>query len=190
MEPHQALLFRVYCEHVKKEESDDELEAILPQSLNQFLLLLQSSVEDEFVTKQLLLVIQILDLSDETRRRSFESTVSKMIPDPAISEPLRRILMTTLRHCTPDESDFVRIGVETISEIQDPMEEEHQQQQKEASDDKKLWLRCATVCQELLRETKHVIFFQFLINLFTDFHFHFHFFYFLFIYLQFIIEFE
>lgn len=156
MEPYQALLFRVYCEYLKKEETDDDLEAVLPQSLNQFISLLHNSIEDEFVAKQLLLVIQILDLSDETRRRSFEACVSKLIPAATISEPLRKILMSTLRRCTPDEADFVRIGVEAISEIQDPMDEENQQHQKEASDDKKLWLRCATVCQELLRETRHV----------------------------------
>ena len=160
----------MYCEYLKSIGNEDEIESFLPD-ISQFVSILLASIEDEFIMKQLLLIVNLLDLSDESRRKQFCNVITKFLPDPSVSNELRRILMATLRYCSPEENDYIRICLEVISEVQDPMVESRQSSQDEKKisaspnakqpkadlENKDMWLRCTTITEELLKHTKHVI---------------------------------
>lgn len=91
--------------------------------IDYFCQILEKYLDHPFITKQLLLITKCFDLAVASTSRHLSSILCKLIPLPATSEELRKLLMKTLLICY-DESEYIRITLEIISEIQEPLEKE------------------------------------------------------------------
>lgn len=140
--PEMALLWRVYCEKLRKENKEAELDEAMPE-LRRFVDYIKFFTENQklFILKQILLLLDANDMTDEVGRRILSSLLREIIGvaiPPAgeddedttlgaevkiipiiIDHDLATIIVQQMRRATPDEADFVRQINELKAELED-----------------------------------------------------------------------
>ncbi|KAL5523223.1 YCG1_2 [Sanghuangporus sanghuang] len=151
LKPEAALLARTFVEYCIEKSDEARLEAVLPvvtalafhlqAACNRFLAILEDissdgeredddhdareedAVNAEFVMGELLRLAVHLDYSDEIGRRKMFGVVRNMLAHPVLPEGLIDPCVGVLQVMSPNERDLIRIIVEVISELRDPVME-------------------------------------------------------------------
>ncbi|PRP82212.1 condensin complex subunit 3-like [Planoprotostelium fungivorum] len=143
-----ALIWRMHCNYVKFELKDeDKFESLVPETTI-FAKILASYQEDEYILEQLLLLGGLLDFADEAGRREFRIAIVDLLLDLQLSEKITAIIMKLLRRIC-SSSEFMQVCLESISEINDPLEGEKQEGEG-------VMLRCLEIAKTILQNTKTV----------------------------------
>ncbi|KAL5480828.1 YCG1_1 [Sanghuangporus weigelae] len=151
LKPEAALLARTFVEYCIEKSNEARLETVLPvvtalafhlqAAYNRFLAILEDisndgerenddhdareedAVNAEFVMGELLCLAVHLDYSDEIGRRKMFGVVRNMLAHPGLPEGLIDPCVGVLQVMSPNERDLIRIIVEVISELRDPVME-------------------------------------------------------------------
>eukprot|EP01114_Cavostelium_apophysatum_P015640 TRINITY_DN4306_c0_g1_i1.p1 TRINITY_DN4306_c0_g1~~TRINITY_DN4306_c0_g1_i1.p1 ORF type:complete len:1452 (-),score=526.24 TRINITY_DN4306_c0_g1_i1:463-4818(-) len=156
--PEMAIYWRVYCSYLIHVKEEERLEEALPD-ISQFCVVIDLHLQDEFVTKQLLLLGRMFDYADEMGRRRLSAFLCKRLPDTRASSGLRKAIMKLLRKIH-DENEYIRIVLEVISDVQDPLEgkdeerEESERKRRIGDEEKHRWNCCLAITEDLLENTK------------------------------------
>eukprot|EP00026_Physarum_polycephalum_P001177 Phypoly_transcript_01178.p1 GENE.Phypoly_transcript_01178~~Phypoly_transcript_01178.p1 ORF type:complete len:1169 (+),score=188.17 Phypoly_transcript_01178:388-3507(+) len=124
LDPTNSFFWRVFCEHLKNQKLDDALDDALP-TLSEYCEILHeaiSNTKNVFTLKQLLLGCTLFDTADEVGRAKLTSLLGGMLT----SAPLEVVTNVTksLFAVEADTAECIRLMVESISELMDPLEEE------------------------------------------------------------------
>jgi len=161
-----AFLIREYVEFCHQNKKDDKLDEILPEIIKlvdylkkyfQKIVELRQEEEDEkilneFIVSQLLGIGNSLDYADEMGRRVMfsclrELLVSSEIPNSQIPTIIDILMKTAL-----NEKDLIRVIIEIICDIREPIEEENIQQ-KDSTMESLINTKCLEIIKCLLERT-------------------------------------
>ncbi|KAI9009581.1 nuclear condensing complex subunit [Gaertneriomyces semiglobifer] len=127
----EAFFFRVYIEYLAQNELVEDLEVTMPPlvrhaELLQRYCLLMAQAEDEentlvleFILKQLLLMAQVQDFSDEMGRREMLTCLRDMLSPNGVPEDVLNTATKLLRKVALNDSDFTQIVVEALYSVFD-----------------------------------------------------------------------
>ena len=99
----------------------DDLEEILP-SVPVTCLLLKKFDAHTFITKELLSILNHIDLSDEAGRRQLVLIFRDFLASPAISDECVPLLLKQLARVYLNEKDFVTLVLDTIADVREPLD--------------------------------------------------------------------
>lgn len=130
----KALLWRVFAEHYSAAKKHDELdELLLP--VTGFGEVVQKWAEKcaeskdfdekldaQFITEQLLQLAMVLDYSDEAGRRNMAKCLQEVLQLTMVPPSVVEKAMALSKILHPDEGERVRVIVETIAEIRQPIQ--------------------------------------------------------------------
>lgn len=130
----KALLWRVFAEHYNAAQKHDQLDELL-LSVTGFGEVVQKWAEKcaeskdfdekldaQFVTEQLLQLAMVLDYSDEAGRRNMAKCLQEVLQLTMVPPSVVEKAMALSKILHPDENERVRVIVETIAEIRQPIQ--------------------------------------------------------------------
>ncbi|KAK4302655.1 hypothetical protein Pmani_025270 [Petrolisthes manimaculis] len=138
LHPESALYWRCLAQHLRNEGAEEALDSILPE-LTRFCQYLQEyiltevmdtgddqemavrSMEKEFVTKQLISMTMLYDLSDEVGRRSLDHLIRTLLVSDKVGETLVKGVVEVFGRLHPANARINQLA-EIISEVREPVE--------------------------------------------------------------------
>lgn len=131
----KALVWRVLVEHYQAANHDDAVERLLP-SVPEFGAIVRkwgeycaeatdvdSKLEAQFVTEQLLQMARLLDYADEAGRCSMALVLSEVLQLPSLPDSVIEHGMALSTTLHSEESDRVRVVAELIADIRQPIQQ-------------------------------------------------------------------
>ncbi|ETO17433.1 hypothetical protein RFI_19889, partial [Reticulomyxa filosa] len=118
-----ALYWRVLCQCLAKKKEMDKLENVVCDPID-FVKMFEQALTRSFVSKQLVQIIAHLNLQDEFSRGSLSNCCVELLKNVDVSDDLVPVTMKLLRQhiCGRfDEDEFIRLIVETVNDIRDPL---------------------------------------------------------------------
>eukprot|EP00698_Gefionella_okellyi_P006083 TRINITY_DN15548_c0_g1_i1.p1 TRINITY_DN15548_c0_g1~~TRINITY_DN15548_c0_g1_i1.p1 ORF type:complete len:972 (-),score=339.69 TRINITY_DN15548_c0_g1_i1:44-2935(-) len=121
----QALYVRVYCQFLKQEKRDDELEELLTDLSTHCQVLQQTAnKKSPFITQQLLRIACLMDMSDEAGRQRLVGCLNNMLEEGEVDLDCMKITVQLMRALFTNETEFNTAIAGIISAIVAPLEEE------------------------------------------------------------------
>eukprot|EP01127_Copromyxa_protea_P023198 TRINITY_DN8624_c0_g3_i1.p1 TRINITY_DN8624_c0_g3~~TRINITY_DN8624_c0_g3_i1.p1 ORF type:complete len:1511 (-),score=427.56 TRINITY_DN8624_c0_g3_i1:47-4435(-) len=142
-----SLLWRVYCFHVRSVEpwlTCEEIFSVVLPEIQKICAILDHVSENTFVVSQMLSLCLLLDFGDEAGRRALSQWLLQRLGQTANEKEIVQILEILRKMHNNDE--FVRVTLEIMSDIRDPLEETPSQ-----LGDQALWPRLLTITTYLLQ---------------------------------------
>ena len=150
--PERALYWRILAETLHTmdgEEASACLDAALPDIV-EICHLLQAHHSDAFITAQLLALTGLADMADEAGRRELSNMIEQLLRDPSTSQSLVSPLMKVYRLIHTDENDFIRVVLELLSDIHNPLDaEEHPELSAKREELEKMYQQLQTQIEQL-----------------------------------------
>jgi hypothetical protein len=89
--------------------------------MSRFVELLRQYQRVPFVAHQLLLLSRHLDMADEAGRRMLTELLRSMLPNDQVPLELLEPTLLLLRDVVQRRDDYIRLGVESIAEMREPV---------------------------------------------------------------------
>ena len=109
---------------------------------------------DVFIGRQLLCCVQMADFADEAGRVQCVSLLRRIIGDIESPDEILEAALSCLKVASIDEDAFIRLVVEQIMEIKEPLVQQSDGADDEADSMERIWLRCLDMASFLLKCTQ------------------------------------
>jgi len=154
-----AIFWRVYCQWVKEtkhwRDVEHIFENVLPE-INKFCMLIKHYESNEAILRQLLSLASLLDYRhDEAGRRLVIRLLCDMLPRTTFLT-VRKGMLKLLRCVCTNEDDYIRVVLEIISDVKEPLENSTDGERSKSEEEQK-FLLCLDLTEELLQYTRKTL---------------------------------